>query len=142
MFPVRTDGFQATAERPHKERGAKWVHDVQCRIEFAQDLHGANAVYYEVCSINFPAGKQIPLSYQYASEVQKYVRGRPREDHHDQREQAFLKVAAYWDENDDEHITISGIVQKIKKYCGEDAYSVRWMKKINQGTLWEQYSYL
>ena len=56
-----------------------------------------------------------------------------------QRELAFLKVAAYLEENDDEQITISDLVQKMSEYCDDDAYSSVWMKKKDSGLFWEKY---
>ena len=32
---------------------------VQGKLEFAQDLHAADAVYHQACSANFQTGKQI-----------------------------------------------------------------------------------
>ncbi len=44
------------------------------------------------------------------------------------QEEAFLKVAAYLQDNDDEQITVSDLVLKTKEHCGY-AYSVKYMKK-------------
>ena len=46
--------FQATVQYACMKQASNcWVRKVCSRIEFAQDLHAADAVYHQVCSINF-----------------------------------------------------------------------------------------
>ena len=40
------------------------VMAIRGRIEFAQDLHAADTIYHQVCSINFRTGKQLPSTFQ------------------------------------------------------------------------------
>ena len=45
VFPVRTSDFQATFMQVCTERNDTWAHAIRGRIEFAQDLHAADAIY-------------------------------------------------------------------------------------------------
>ena len=45
------------------------------------------------------------------------------------KEEAFLTVSLYLEENDDEQITVGELVLKMKEYCGEDSYTHKYMKK-------------
>ena len=71
VFPIRTGDIQATVEKICKEHGDIWSDKVQSRIEYAQDLHAANAVYRRACSSNFRTGKQTPLMFQTDDSSQK-----------------------------------------------------------------------
>ena len=125
-FPVRTGDFKATVETVCKMRNDTWAQQVQGRIEYAQDLYASDAVYHQVCSINFRTGKQIPVQYQFGGggDCKSELKGRPVDS---MRESAFLKVAAYLEENDDEQVTVSDLVLKMKDCC-QDPYSVKYMK--------------
>ena len=46
VFPVRTSDFQATFMQVCTERNDTWAHTIRGRIEFAQDLHAADAIYH------------------------------------------------------------------------------------------------
>ena len=57
----------------------------------------------------------------------KRKQGRPTDT---DKEEAFLIVALYLDENDDEQITVGELVLKMKEYySGEDSYTHKYMKK-------------
>ena len=63
--------------------------------------------------------KQIPM--QFASEqhdVKKRKIGRPQDE---QKNDAFLKVAWFLQENDDEQITVVDLVEKMEEYLGDSA---------------------
>ena len=64
VFPVRTSDFQATFMQVCTERNDTLAHTIRGRIEFAQDLHAADAIYHQVCSIHFRTGKQVPSTFQ------------------------------------------------------------------------------
>ena len=49
---------------------------VQGKLEFAQDLHAADAVYHQACSVNFRTGKQI-LEKHGNDTDSKHAKGRP-----------------------------------------------------------------
>ena len=89
VFPVRTSDFQATFMQVCAERNDTWAHTIRGRIEFAQDLHAADVIYHQVCSINFRTGKQVPSTFQATSEEKKRRIGRPIDT---AKEHAFIKV--------------------------------------------------
>ena len=45
-------------------------------IEFAQDLHAADAVYHQACSVNFRTGNQFPAKHGNDTDL-KHAKGRP-----------------------------------------------------------------
>lgn len=114
-YPVRTFNFQAKLEIACAARGHdKWAETVQGRMEFAQELHAADAVYHNKCNVNFRTGRDIPKVFQGLSQVELKPKGRPEDP---ERAEAFLKTAEYFAENDDEQITISELCQKMGEYC-------------------------
>ena len=97
------------------------------RFNSINDLFAADAVYHQVCSVNFRTNKSIP--HQFATEeCPQAKRGRPQKE-------AFLKVAAYLQENDDEQKTISDLIEKMKQYLmdsGSDCTSYRFTYMKNK----------
>ena len=55
--------FQDFIAQICKERNDEWSEIVLGRLEYAQDLHAADAVYHQACSVNFRTGKQVPLQH-------------------------------------------------------------------------------
>ena len=130
VFPVRTAAFQNSVLQSCAERKDEWSTLVAGRIEFAQDLIAADAVYHQSCSVNYRTGKQIP--HQHSSGpgnvAKKQKLGRPKEA---ERYDAFLLVTKYLEENDDEQITITDLIHKMETILmGTDisAYSFTHMK--------------
>ena len=60
---MRTQNFQDSIAQICKERNDESSEIVLCRLEYAQDLHAADAVYHQACSVNFCTGKQVPLQH-------------------------------------------------------------------------------
>jgi len=58
VIPVRTKDFQDFIEKVCKDRNDSWSEIVLGRLQYAQDLHAADAVYHQICSVNFRTGKQ------------------------------------------------------------------------------------
>ncbi|GFO33580.1 hypothetical protein PoB_006008500 [Plakobranchus ocellatus] len=58
---VRTSSCQVNLKLLCLQRcpGDKWAETVKGRIEYAQDLHAADAVYHQQCKINFRTGRNI-----------------------------------------------------------------------------------
>ena len=46
-----------TSKKICRERNDSWSTNVLSRIQFVQDLHAADAVYHQKCSVNFRTGK-------------------------------------------------------------------------------------
>ena len=73
----------------------------------------------QTCFERKDAKKQIPM--QFASEqrdVKKRKIGRPQDE---EKNDAFLKVARFLQENDDEQITVVDLVEKMEEYLGDSA---------------------
>ena len=79
---------------------------VHGRISFSQDLTAAGAIYHQVCSNNFRTGKQVPLSHQTKGSKSK--------------QEAFLEVAKYLKENDDEQITVNDLMNKKAEFNDQE----------------------
>ena len=104
-----------------QERGDTWADAVQARILHAHDLHAADAVYYQVCSINFRTKKQIPTCAVHESSSKRAKLGRPQDR---ERTQAFLEVASFLEENDDEQITIQDLIGRMGDNLAGSEYDV------------------
>jgi len=59
VIPVKTQDFQDSIAQICKERNYEWSKIVLGRLEYAQDLHAADAVYHQACSVNFRTGEQV-----------------------------------------------------------------------------------
>lgn len=122
--------FQASITKACEDRNDKWGNEVAARIAFAHDVRAADAVYHEACSVSFRTGRQIPRRHSLDGEDTVYTgkRGRPKEI---DRQVAFLEVAHYLEENDDEQITLADLVLKMGELLdGTDfePYSTTYMK--------------
>ncbi|KAK6186089.1 hypothetical protein SNE40_008194 [Patella caerulea] len=127
VFPVRTFDFQNTVKEICLKRNDAWGNQVLARLEYALDLPAADAIYHQTCNVNFRTGKYIPVSKQKdESPSSKFSRGRPENQ---TQLTAFLKVAKFLQENDDEQITIGDLVKQMDDLCPGDAYSSTYMKK-------------
>jgi len=110
-------------------RGDAWAEVVRARVLHVNDLPAADAIYHHTCSTHFRTKKQ--MSRQFFSdqpESKKRKIGRPQDQ---KTNDAFLKVVRYLQENDDEQMTVSDLVEKMRGYLGESAssaYSNRYMK--------------
>lgn len=132
VVPVRTVETRDTILAVCRERGDDWADTVQARILHVHDLHAADAVYHRSCSTNFRTKKQMPAAH--ASECQeqpmkKLKLGRPPEK---ERSDAFLEVARFLEENDDEQITIQDLVhhmEEILAHTEHRAYSYQHMQQ-------------
>ena len=109
VVPVKTLEVRDTILAVCHERGDAWADAVLARILHVHDLHAADAVYHRVCSVNFRTNKQIPAVHENISKKVKL--GRPLEK---ERLDAFLEVANFLEENDDEQITINDLTLQQK----------------------------
>lgn len=57
VYPVRTVDFQNNILMICDERRDEWSAEVRGRIESVNDLHAADAVYHQSCSVNFRTKK-------------------------------------------------------------------------------------
>ena len=99
------------------ERGDSWASAVKAQILQVHDIHAADAVYHRTCS----APKQ-----RYVSK--KFKLGCPQDQ---ERTDAFLEAASYLEENDDEQITITDLIERMENNLAESehhTYSFKHMK--------------
>ena len=112
-------------------RKDEWAETVLGRVASVNDLCAADAVYHQQCSSNFRTGKQLPKSNDITNEncYSKYFKvGRPNAF---ERNEAFLKVVNYLEENSDEPISVKDLVSLMNDFLEEseeEAYSTRYMK--------------
>jgi len=113
VYPVRTTSFQNIVLHSCAQRKDEWSTLVSGRIAYAHDLIAADAVYHQSCNVNFRTGKQVPQQHSsgLGSVAKKQRLGRPKEA---ERYEAFLLVAKYLEENDDEQITITDLIEKME----------------------------
>jgi len=136
VLQVKTIELKDTLLAICRERADVWSDAVKARILHVHDLHAADAVYHQTCSVNFRTNKQIPIAQMTDTEESKRTKlGRPRGD---EKTAAFLQVARYLEENDDEQITINDLIDLMtQKLAGtnHEAYSYTHMK----ARLWEHF---
>ena len=126
VWPVRTHNVHREILGICEIRGDEWAHTVRGRMEYvAHDLHAADAMYHQTCNVNFRTGKHIPKAFNQQCSNSKQRRGRPTDD---LLQKTFLDIVSYLEENDNEQITISDLVNKMHELSG-DIYSVTYMKK-------------
>ena len=72
IYQIRTFNCQEKLAQACSQRGPddKWAETERNRIEFAQDLHAADAWYHSQCNINFRTNKSIPLTFRRSIEMQ------------------------------------------------------------------------
>ena len=129
VFKVTTLDMKDTIMATCSERRDAWSEVVQTRIMHVHDLPAADATYHQKCSVNFPTGKQIPKMFVTDEPPQKKKRvGRPQDE---EKTDAFVKVAKFLQENDDEQITVDDIIALMTDYMADSestAYGHTHMK--------------
>ena len=97
--------FDQSILKACKQRNDQWALEVKGCIAFVNDLHSEDAVYHQVCSANFRTRKGVPQLYNGSTQFEpSSKRGRPSDVN---RESAFMFVANYLKDNDDEQITVN-----------------------------------
>ena len=111
---VKTDIFAKTILQCCESRCDEWSFKVKGRIEYYDgDLHAADCVYHNVCSSHFRCGRDVPLQFLTEPDPKRRRSGRPKDE---DQEQAFSKMCAYLEMNDEEQLTVSGLGCKMKEY--------------------------
>lgn len=87
----------------------EWADIIQRRLNLAPtDLHAADAIYHQTCSVNFRTGKQLPVSKK-ENKNKRTAPGRPKED---QSVQVFTEVITFLEHRHNEPISITELVIK------------------------------
>ena len=110
VLQVKTIGIKETVLKICQERADSWSDIVKARILHVHDLHAADAVYHQTCSVNFRTKKKMPMSQFITEDAKRPKLGRPQND---MRAEEFLEIARYLEDNDDEQITINDLIDLI-----------------------------
>ena len=133
LIPVRTMDFQHTIKQICSSRNDVWSETVLGRIEYVNDLHAADAVYHQVCSINFRTGKQSPLQFldEETQPLKRQKKGKPNDSI---KTDAFIKVVEHLQSHDDEQTTIHELVEKMRTFllAEIEPYGFTYMKSSIQ----------
>lgn len=137
-YKVRTKDFEESIKAVCKSRDDDWSNNVFRRICAVSDLHAVDAIYHAACSSMFRLNKSLPARFATQElfgiledtepDKKRPKRGRPG---HDERYQAFLKLATFFEENDEEQYTVSELVVKMGELLnGTDLepYSNKYLK--------------
>ena len=116
VLQVKTIGIKQTVLKLCQERADSWSDTVKARILHVHDLHAADAVYHQTCSVTFRTKKQMPMS---AEDSKRPKLGRPQND---TRAEAFLEVARYLEDNDDKQITINDLIDRMNQKLADTTY--------------------
>lgn len=128
VLQVKTIGLKDSLLKVCHERADSWSDTVKARILHVHDLHAADAVYHQTCSVNFRTKKQMPMAQTTADDSKRPRLGRPQDD---RRTEAFLQVAGCLEENDDEQTTINDLIDLMNQKLADteyEAYSPPHMK--------------
>lgn len=104
-FRVTTIETKDTILKICSERNDDWSETIRARLMNVHDLPAADAIYHQTCNVNFRTNRQLPQVYE-ADELpvmKKRKIGRPQNE---EKNQAFVKVTKFLEENDDEQITV------------------------------------
>lgn len=63
VYPIRTNDLQTNILKVCQERNDDWAVAVRGRIETINDLHAADAIYHQTCSVNFRTSKAVPKAF-------------------------------------------------------------------------------
>ena len=101
---VKTDTFVNSVLSLCATRTDQWALTSKARIEYyGCDLHAADCLYHHSCDTNFRTNRGIPQRYKpEPSEKRKKLGRQKNED----QQQAFIKVCAYLEANDEEQLTV------------------------------------
>ena len=128
---VKTDCFADTILSICKTRADEWAFTVQGRVEYyGEDLHAADCLYHRSCDIHFRTFRDIPMQHRVGPSENKRSRklGRPRDT---DQEEAFIRMCAFFEDNDEEQLSITDLANKMEEYLHESesgAYGNQYLK--------------
>ena len=113
---VETIEFKENVIKRAKERGDEWGEEVVNLIEASIDLVAAEGKYHRACAQKF---------FSKSNELKPL--GKPVEI---KKSEAFDKVCAYIDENDECQYTVSDLMEQMETFLdGEEGYSLKYFKQ-------------
>lgn len=123
LTPARTFDLRETILQACERYHSEWVNTVKPRVLFISDLLAADVVYHKQCAVNFNTGKQMPQIFASRQSedptVPKYrkLSGRPKDE---VRNEAFLQVTRYLEDNDDEQTTVNDLIDRMRSFIAEE----------------------
>ena len=129
-FSVTTIETKDTILKICSERNDEWSEAIRARLMNVHDLPAADAVYHQTCNVNFRTNRQLPQLYETDElpAAKKRKVGRPQNE---EKNQAFVKVAKFLEDNDNEQITVGDLLEKMEEYLNDtesEAYGRLHMK--------------
>ncbi|CAB4003701.1 Hypothetical predicted protein, partial [Paramuricea clavata] len=116
---VKTDCFADTILSICKTRADEWAFTIQGRVQYyGGDLHAADCLYHRSCDINFRTLRDIPKQHRVGPSENKRSRklGRPSDT---DQEEAFFRMCAFFEDNDEEQLSITDLANKMEEYLHE-----------------------
>ena len=115
------------------ERNDEWSETVCTRLMNVHDLPAADAVYHQTCNVNFRTNRQLPQLLTFMRQMSCLLQkerkvSRPQSEG---KNQAFVKVVKFLEDNGDEQITVSDLVEKMEEHLNDtesEAYGQSHMK--------------
>ncbi|KAK6171855.1 hypothetical protein SNE40_018279 [Patella caerulea] len=134
---VKTDTFVKSLKQCCNERNDEWASDVRGRIEYCSgDLHAADSVYHNSCDSNFRLGGGLPAQFTQCNNVlesePEIKRKRPGRPENEEQSQAFAKLCALIETNDERQWTILELCEYMASFPEHPdigSYSSKWMKE-------------
>ena len=129
-FSVTTIETKDTILKICSEKNDEWSEAIRARLMNVHDFPAADAIYHQTCNVSFHTNRQLPQLYETDElpAAKKRKVGRPQNEG---KKQAFVKVAKFLEDNDDEQITVGDLVEKIEEYLNNsesEAYGWSHMK--------------
>ena len=97
------------------------------------NLYAGDAVYHQVCSINFRTGKQTPLQFldEETQPLKRQKKGKPNDSI---KADAFIRVVEHLQSHDDEQTTIHELIEIMRTFLPVDIepYGFTYMKSSIQ----------
>lgn len=87
ILEVKTIEIKETVLKICQEQADSWSDVVKARILHVHDLHAADAIYHQTCSVNFCTKKQMPMAQFAIEDFKRPKLGCPQDD---KRAEAFL----------------------------------------------------
>ena len=124
---MKTDNFAKTILERCATRSDEWALIVKGRIDFFRwDLHAAECVYHRDCSFRFKSGQNPQKLLSPTEDCHQIKTGKPKNTDQDQ---ALRRMCAYLEENDNEQLTMSNLLDKMHEYrLDESPYTRRYLK--------------
>ena len=98
-----------------------WSSSDQGRIEyFGRDLHAADCMYHHSRDVNVRTSRDVPMQQSTEPSANKRTKvGRPKNVY---QQETFLMMCAYFEDNDEEQLSLTDLANKMKECLQDDDY--------------------